>query len=471
MNLRRSIWAAATLSASLGGCAGFPAKTTAVQLPQTAPLSDLGGGGEWPAADWWKRYGDATLDRLVAMALDSSPSLNTARARLDSARQAVRVAGAASGAKVDAVTDANRDRFSNNGVFSPRLLGFNYYNQYDLGLQASYTFDWWGKQKDAVESAMDEAHASEAERTAAALLLASSVADTYYGWQADELRLALAREREALEQRRHDLIAARIRGELEAADAVQSADAALAAVREQIANLQGSAALRVVMLASLVGRAAAEMPVLAVKPLPAIGAGLPDSVGIDLLARRADITASRWRIEAAERSRDSARAEFYPDISVNALLGVQSIDIGTLLQYGSRVPQVSAALHLPIFDAGRLKARYGAAQSAIDSAVAEYQETLVAAARDVATQAASRAQLAAQRRQRAVEVDAAQRLTQSAAARVRQGVTDARVQLAATESWLEQRDALAQLDAAALTTDIELQRALGGGYERTRQTP
>ena len=56
----------------------------------------------------------------------------------------------------------------------------------------------------------------------------------------------------------------------------------------------------------------------------------------------------------------------------------------TLLEYGSRVPQPTAAVHLPIFDAGRLKARYGATQAAVDSAVASYQDTVVGAARDVA---------------------------------------------------------------------------------------
>ncbi|MEA3149882.1 MAG: hypothetical protein QOD56_821, partial [Gammaproteobacteria bacterium] len=249
------------------------------------------------------------------------------------------------------------------------------------------------------------------------------------------------------------------------------ADSGIAAVREQIANLEGSARLRVVAIAALVGRPAAELPAFTPRPLPAVEATLPDSVGIDLMARRADITASRWRVEAAQRNRDSARAEFYPDISINALIGVQSVDIGNLLKYGSRVPQVTAAVHLPIFDEGRLKARYGAAQASIASAVASYQETLVDAARDVATQAATRAQIAAQRTQRLIEVDAAHRLKMSAAARVRQGVTDSRTELNATESWIEQRDALLQLDADALSTDIGLQRALGGGYQRTDATP
>jgi len=188
-----------------------------------------------------------------------------------------------------------------------------------------------------------------------------------------------------------------------------------------------------------------------------------------LIARRADLTASRWRVEAAQKNREGARAEFFPDVSINALIGVQSVDLGKLLEYRSRVPAATAAIHLPIFDGGRLKARYGASQAAIDEAVAGYQDALVGAARDVATQATSRARIAAQRTQRLVEVDAAERLKSSAAARVRQGVTDSRAELAATESWIEQRDELLQLDSAALSSDIGLQRALGGGYQRNEK--
>ena len=106
--------------------------------------------------------------------------------------------------------------------------------------------------------------------------------------------------------------------------------------------------------------------------------------------------------------------------------------------------------------------------------MAAYQDTLVGAARDVAIQATTRAQIEAERAQRLIEADAAQRLEASAAARVRQGITDSRAELAATESWIEQRDALLQLDAAALSADIALQRALGGGYEspqELKQTP
>ncbi|MDB6083438.1 MAG: efflux transporter, outer rane factor lipoprotein NodT family [Gammaproteobacteria bacterium] len=461
-----ALWAAAA------GCAGLPPKPHPVKLPSDAPLSDLAAeGGAWPAADWWARYRDPTLDRLVEMALGSSPTLATAHARFDSARESVRIAGAASGAHVEASGDASRQRLSDNGLFPPQLLGFHWYNQYDLGLQASYTFDWWGKQKASVEAAMDQAHAAQADRNAAALMLASSVADTYFGWQADQNRLALAREHEQTIALERGVAAARVRAQLDSADEVLRADSDLAAARERTAALEGSARLRVVALAALVGRAASELPAMTPKPLPPIGTGLPDDVRIDLIARRADLTASRWRVEAAEKNREAARADFFPDISINALAGVQSVDAGKLLKYASRVPAASAAIHLPIFDAGRLKARYGATQADLDAAVAGYQDTLVSAARDVATQAASRAQIEAQRAQRQLAVEAAQGLRRSAAARVRQGVTDPRTELTAADSWIEQRDALLQLDAAALSADIGLQRALGGGYERDDKNP
>jgi multidrug efflux system outer membrane protein len=421
--------------------------------------------GDWPAQDWWKRYQDPTLDELIALGGANSPSLAAAHARYDSARQSVRLAAAESGAHLDASTDADRQRLSDNGLFPPRLLGFTWYDQFDLGLQASYTFDWWGKQRNAVEAAMDQAHAAQADRGAAALMLASSIADSYFGWQADQNRLVLAREKEAAVEAEGRVAAARVRADLDSADELSHSDLALAAAREQTAALEGSAKLRVVALAALAGRSIGELPPLVAKPLPSYRGVLPDHVKIDLMARRADITASRWRVESAEKTLASTRAEFFPDLTVNALLGLSSLDVGKLLEFGSRVPQVSAAVHLPIFDAGRLKARYGGAQAAIDSAVSSYQDTVIGAAREVAAQATTLAQIDAQRMQRAQEVAAALRLKNAAAARVRQGIIDSRSEWMATASWIEQRDALMQLDAAALSADIGLQRALGGGYE------
>ena len=454
--------------AVLAGCAGVPARPPPVALGSEVALADtVTDGAPWPEVKWWTGYRDSTLDRLIELALASSPTLATAHARFDSARQSVRIAGAAVGAHVDASADADRQHLSENGLFSPRLLGFNSYDQFDLGLQASYSFDWWGRQRATVAAALDEAHAAQADRSAAALTLAGAVADTYFGWQADQSRLGLARRREATVAREGAIVRARIRAELDPGEQIEQATAALAASRERIAALAGSAALREVALAALVGQPRQQLPPLQPRPLPGLSAGVPDDVTLDLIARRADVTAGRWRVEAAQKTREGARADFYPDVSINGLIGLQSLDVAHLLEYGSRVPAITAAVHLPLFDAGRLKGRYGAAQAAVDAAVASYRDAVLTATREVAAGAATRAQLAAQRSQRAAAVAATLALERGAAARARQGVTDPQAELEATDSWLEQSDALLQLDAAALSADIGLQRALGGGYERT----
>ncbi len=459
-----SVW----VIVSLVGCATLPAPVKSVDLSDqsiVARISELEmGTGRWPVADWWQTYQDPALNQLINLALQFSPSLRIAQTRFDAARQAVRIAGTESGGRVDATGAFDRQRLSDNGLFPPRLLGFNWYNQADLGLKASYTFDWWGKQRDSIGAALDAAHAAEADRAAAALVLASSVAETYFSWTADQSRLEILRARLALAERGASIEAARVRADLSFGDSVQQSALEVAAFQEQVAVLESSARLRIVTLAALCGQPIAELPALKVGPLPAIVAQLPESVRIDLMARRPDITASRWRVEASEKNAMAARAEFFPDVSLNGLLGLSSLKLGKLLEVGSGVPLIGGAVHLPIFDAGRLRARYGATQGSVNSAIASYQDTLIKAVQDVAIQVEMRKQVALQKIARQQATDAALEMSKSAAARVRQGITDLRPELTATNAWLVQRDALLQLDAAALLADIGLQRALGGGY-------
>jgi outer membrane protein, multidrug efflux system len=460
------------VAATVAACAGLPHKESAPKLTAAAPLEGLEreGGGAWPDAQWWKRYADPTLDALIELGVAESPSLASAHARFESAEQSVRLAAAASGARIDSNADMNRQRLSDNGLFPPHLLGFTWYNMADLNLQATYTFDWWNKQKYAVQAAMDQAHAAQADRSAALLVLASSIADAYFGWQSDQNRLVLAHEKEQAVAEEGIIARARLQAGLDSDENLHRAEMALGAARVDIAALEGSAKLRVVTLAALVGKPLAELPPFTVRALPTVAGTVPDDVKIDLIARRADITASRWRVESAEKNLASARAEFYPDVSVNALFGLQSVDVGKLLEYSSRVPTIGAAVHLPIFDQGRLKAQYGGARASIDAAVSTYEDTVITAAREVSEQVTLLAQIAAERRQRLSEIDAVLHLQGGAIAQVQQGIADIRPQLTATEALIDQRDAVLQLDGAALSADVALQRALGGGYASTPQS-
>lgn len=456
----------------LASCS-IPPKPELPKLRNEAPLAGLAApeGGAWPDSQWWQRYDDVQLDTLEQKALAAAPSLDEAHRRFSSALRAVDVARAAGGASMQASAQVQRQRLSETGLIPSQFLGFNWYNQGDLGVQFQYDFDFWGKQRAAVAAAVDAAHAAEAERSAAALMLTSAVADTYFSWQADQARLALADASVAALERSRGLAEKRVARGIDAPDTLHSADAQIAAVRELQAAYAGSAPIRVAALAALLGVAPANLPVLDAKPLPAVDAKLPDHVGLDLLARRADIAASRWQVEAAMQRVTQARAEFYPDISLGAMVGLSSIDLGKLLTAGSRVADVGPALHLPIFELKRLRAAYGVSQAQLDAAAAQYDAAVVAAAQDVATQALGFEQIAARRRHRATQLAAAQALHDSAAARVRRGLSDERSLFAAQAQVLQQRDAAATLQAQAISAEIALTKALGGGYRMTTVPP
>ncbi|MEO7433763.1 MAG: efflux transporter outer membrane subunit [Dokdonella sp.] len=449
----------------IAGCS-IPRKPDMPQLRNEAPLAGVPtpANGAWPDARWWQRYGDPQLDRLEEQGTSGSPSIEQARQRFNTAVRSIDVASAAGGASIQANGQVQRLRLSENGLIPPQFLGFTWYNQGDLSLQFQYDFDFWGKTRAAVAAAIDEAHAAEAERSAAALMLTTAIADTYFSWQADQARLALANDTVSAYERQRAITARRAASGIDAPDYVHQADAQLAGAREQQAALAGSSQLRLAALAALLGVSPADLPKLDPKPLPTISATLPEGIGIDLLARRPDIAANRWRIEAAMRRVDAARAEFYPDISLGAMIGLQSLDLGKLVSGPSRTAALGPAVHLPLFGLGRQRAAYGVSQAQLDSAAAQYDASVVDAAREVATQALTLAQIDARRHQREQQLASAQSLVDIAVARARRGVGDDRSVLAAQAQVLQQRDAAATLDAQAVSADIALNKALGGGY-------
>jgi multidrug efflux system outer membrane protein len=470
------------LTASVAGCAFIPKKLPHPALRDDVPLAGLQAPTRagWPAADWWRVYNDPQLDDLIALAMKQSPDLAQAHSRVQTAEQSVKVAAAQAGLTINGSAQLTRQRMSDHGLFPPSLLGFNWYNQADLGVQLQYDFDWWGKKRDSIEAALDQAHAAEAQRSAAALTIQNAVADTYFGWLADENRLALAQQAVAVQQRLLHIAELRVRQGVDLSDTVQQARAQLASAQQMQVTLQGSIELRKVALAALAGVSPAELPPLQPHTLPDVEGSLPDDVRLDLIARRPDIAASRWQVEAALKQTQVARAQFFPDVSINAMAGLSSTnqgspsfggltkgttgDLGNLFELGSRVFGITPAVHLPIFEGGQLKAGYGASRAQLDAAIAQYNVTVTDAAKDVATQAVTAQQIAARRIKQDTQVQANSMLVTTAQARAQRGVKDARESLAAEAQLLQQRDQSISLQAQALSTDLALIKALGGGY-------
>lgn len=477
---------AVALAATLAGCT-IPAKLDHPALRDDVPLAGLQTQSRagWPDAQWWKVYGDSQLDNLIDVAMKQSPDLAQAHSRVQNAEQNVRVAAAQAGLTINGSAQVTRQRLSEHGMIPPQFLGFTWYNQADLGVQFQYDFDWWGKKRSAIEAALDQAHAAEAQRSAAALTIQNAVADTYFGWLADRARVQIADQSIATQERMLRIAQLRVRQGVDLSDTVTQSQSQLSAMRQMRVAIDSSSKIRLAALAALLGVSQAELPALTPRPLPEIKSGLPENARLDLVARRPDIAASRWQVESALKQTDVARAQFYPDVSISAMAGLSSTnqggpnipglsggggggDLGNIFSRGSRVFGLTPAIHLPIFEGGQLEAAYGVSRAQLDAAIAQYNSTVNDAARDVSTQALSADQLAARRAEKERQLDANRRLVATAQARARQGVRDARESLAADAQLLQQQDDAVSLHAQALSTDLNLIKALGGGY---RQEP
>lgn len=458
---------AAGALALLAGCAHVPADTShaagpdfakarlaaAITLPQDA----------WPAEQWWQVYKDPQLNGLIARALLDAPSLAVAQARVGAAQAALASAHADAGARIDLASGINRQRYSANGFFPPPLGG-EYFNDFSVAARASYDFDWWGKHRSLIVAALGEANAVQAEAAQARQTLAASVAQSYFRLQMlwtrqDNVDALIAVQRELVKDRE-----ARMAHGLISQDALQAARLDLGTLTEQASRYDTQAAGEREALRALAGGDVDLLSNLAhFTPQPAANT-LPRTLGMELLARRPDLQAARWRVEAQLGRVAASQAAFYPDINLMAAVGLDAVSLGSLLRWPSRTPLVGGTLNLPLFDAGRLQAQLGAARASRDELLAEYNQAVLDAVRDVAVQGATLQGLAHEQDAHAAAVEASRQLAANAEARMRRGLADRDAVLQAKQSMLRQRDTDLIILDARLQSQVALVKALGGGY-------
>nr|WP_307731204.1 efflux transporter outer membrane subunit [Massilia agilis] len=466
-HLRLTKAAGAVLALALAGCVHVPADTSAAKAPDFAQAQHEAAlklaRDAWPAQQWWKEYGDAQLDDLVARALTNGPSIAVAQARVATARAALRAEEAAGGAQVGLNASLNRQRYSATGLF-PEPIGGNWFNDSTVQVKASYDFDWWGRHRALVAAALGETSARQAEAAQAAQTLSAAVAQSYF-----RLQMLWARERNVAAQQavQRDVLSGRqqrLKQGLVNIDAVQGAEQDLASLNQQAQYFATQAGREREALRALIGADSEGMPKLSFQPPQGVQAALPAQLGIELLARRPDLLAARWRVEAALGRTRAAEAAFYPDLNLMAAAGLNSVSLSRLLQYGSRTMLAGAALNLPIFDAGRLEAGLGEARAQRDELLADYNQSVLVAVRDVAEEAATLSGIAQQRRAYQEAVDKAASLEANARTRLKAGLAESAAVLQAQLATLRLRDAGLQLRDAELQSQVALVKALGGGY-------
>lgn len=427
--------------------------------------------GHWPAANWADQFGDAQLKALIDEALKSSPTLDQARARVAAASAYSETAKAGTMPRVDASYSLTRQQFSSTALVPPPYGG-SWQTENKGLLSASYDLDLWGKNREALKSAVSQLQASQADAELVKLTLTTSIARTYNQLARLYVLRDIAQQEIAQREQIDRITAGRIATGLDTEVERKTAQANLATSRATLKARDGQILATRYQIAALLGAGPDRGLQIA---RPALGIGdevrLPDNLPADLVSRRPDIVAARWRVDAMTHDVKEAKAEFYPDINLSAAIGLDAFGFGRFLTAASRTASVGPAIHLPIFDAGELRAQLKGRYADFDYAVATYNQTLVTALSEVATQLADVRSTDGQLVDAQNAQDAARQADKLALVQYKAGLTNQLTVLNADVNALSADQAVANLRMDRRDQQIALASALGGGFVDASNAP
>jgi len=375
---------ALAMIAGLSGCAlpwqkQWPKhETPTVDVPATpttlAPLS--------VDREWWKAFGDATLNDLVADALVNNLDLAKAAATVAEARANAGAANAMLSPRADALanTSASRRQLS---VASQDLNHSTASTTAGVGI--SWEIDLWGRIRQLNEASLARLAASEHTRNATVLSISSAVVETYFQLVALDTNLRITQDAERNLIQVSDLEKRRWKADIGTELAYSQSLAELAAVETRIPDIEAAIARTQLALAILVGRTPRQIAEpLARSAAFAALADMPSEFDSALLLRRPDVASAEQMLAAANADINATRAERFPRLNLALLTGLiasSSSAISGVPLYGD----LSAGISAPIYDAGLVQSKVDAATARKDNAVAHYRYTVALAFRDVHT--------------------------------------------------------------------------------------
>ena len=440
-----------------------PVATYAAAKSLAAPPSD------WPADAWWTAYGDPQLDALEAEALAGAPDVAIAAARVRQAQAVAEQSRASRLPQVSAQGSSQSQKQSLNEGFPTdftRFIPAGYRTQTRATLDLNWQLDFFGANRARLAAAISQAAAQRAEEASARLQLSTSVASAYA--QLARLYADRSAAADSLRVRSEtvQLVGQRLLNGLETRGELATAQGGVPAAQADIDALDRQITLQRQAIAALVGAGPDRGLALAPPaPLRLRSFGLPATVTTDLIARRPDLSAARQRAQAAANRMKGARRDFYPQISLIGDYGLASLGVDTFLDTPhSVIGALGPSVTLPIFSAGRLEGAYRGARGEYDEAVSLYDKTLVTALRDVAGAAAGVQALQVELGDARKALASSEEAYRIARLRYTGGLSPYLNVLTVEGTLLVNRRNVADLEAQAAGLDVDLVRALGGGF-------
>lgn len=423
-----------------------------------------------PVETWWTGFRDPVLTRIVDRALTQNLDLAAALARVEQARAAAREAGAQllpAGAAIGSATPLRQSLNSPIGAIGRHLPGYER-NQtlYDADVGAQWEVDLSGGLRRGAEAARDEAEVAEAQQLGVRVSIVADAADAYFQARGDQARLVIAQSQVETDVRLLELVRLRFSRGAAAEKEVAQAEALLAEARATIPPLRTALEAQLnrldVLMGVQPGTYASELSKPADIPgAPALPSGQSAS---DLLRRRPDIIAAERRLAASNARIGVAVSEYYPKVSLSALLGFESLSSGHLFSAASFQPEATAGLRWRLFDFGRVDAEVAQANSANAQALLTYRQTVLRATEDVENSFMALAQLELQTRDLVSEVDALARARDASQRSYLAGASSLTDVLDADRQSLVAQDQLARTRADTDRAAVMSFRALGGGW-------
>ena len=458
----------------LTGCAVGPDyKRPDVPLPATYP--DAAGARATAeqgklAADWWTLYKDATLNDLVADAMQNNTDLHRAVAQIDEAQAVLDEASSTLFPEIDLGASSSRSRSS---TLNAQPLPSNVpaiSNSNRLALSASFELDFWGKLRSASAAARAHVLSSHYARDVIALTVAGTTTQSYFTLRARDAQIAVTKETLASRVETLAVIKSRAAAGLASQLEVNQAEVARATAAVQLRELQRQRALVEHQLGQLTGKldlkiAPGDVMTMPMPTLPPVG--LPST----LLERRPDVQQAEQTLIAANAAIGVSRASQFPTFSLTGDFGGQSAKLSNILKSGARIWSIGLNGLMPIFDAGKYAARTRQAEAVQRQAVAGYEKTVQTAFKDVADALTNVEQTSASAGDLQKMVDATHNALHLSRLRYDAGYVGYLEVLDAQRSANIAELALVENRQSQLVYSVDLMKALGGGWSPNQAAP
>ena len=452
----------------LAGCGSMappfraPALPVAGAYPADVPTAATGEIGSHAASiEWQAQFTDPRLQTLIVQTLQNNRDLRTAVLRVREAEAAYGIQRAERWPAIGVAADGSRSRVPGDLNISGRPVTAG---QYQVGLGASaWELDFWGRVRSLQDAALENYLGTDAAARAFTLSLIAQVADGYLVLRELDERIALTRRTIATREESQRIFTRRFEvGATSRLDLTQ-VQTLLAQAQSLGAQLAQTRAAQAHALTRLIGG-----PVdLAPAPdrlddaavVPELRAGLPS----ELIADRPDIVSAEHRLRAANANIGVARAAFFPRVTLTGSIGTASAEFDGLFDAGSRAWTFAPSISLPIFDGGRRQSSLVLSEVRRDLAVADYENTVQAAFREVSDALSAQRWLAEQVRIQQGALTAQTERARLAKLRYDSGAAAFLEVLDAQRDLLSAEQQLVQTRRALLSARVSLYAALGGG--------